>query len=94
MQIIGAHGAGNSHETETPFIAWGAGINYWRDMASQDHRESIQIGHQLVPGFDILQADAAPLMASLIGVAVPVNSFGTLPLEYLNTTQVAIITNN
>ena len=40
-----------------------------------------------MPSFDIEQADVAPLMSSLIGVAVPVNNFGILPLTFLNYTH-------
>ena len=33
---------------------------------------------------DIEQADAAPLMATLLGIPIPVNSVGTMPLSYLH----------
>lgn len=36
---------------------------------------------------DIMQADVAPLAASLIGVAIPVNSVGVLPVNYLEPGQ-------
>lgn len=32
MSNKGGHGAGTSHETETPIVAWGAGITNWRNM--------------------------------------------------------------
>lgn len=103
----GSHGSGNAYETETPFLAWGAGVSYWVNI--KDHlvnkfrygytsfmREfnvylentlSSFVGNIKVPSYDIDQADVAPLMASLIGVAVPVNNFGRLPELYLNTSR-------
>lgn len=59
-------------------------------MPRQPKLANEQIADQLVPRFDIYQADAAPLMASLIGVAVPVNNFGTLPSHYLNCSKVRL----
>lgn len=34
----GSHGAGTAHETETPIIAWGAGINHWKNMQPKDNQ--------------------------------------------------------
>ncbi|KAG7200113.1 hypothetical protein KM043_000557 [Ampulex compressa] len=36
---------------------------------------------------DVEQADIAPLISSLIGIPIPVNSEGILPWQYLNTTN-------
>ncbi|XP_076268659.1 phosphatidylinositol glycan anchor biosynthesis class N [Rhynchophorus ferrugineus] len=66
MTDWGSHGAGSSHETEAPFIAWGAGIK----------TEGAQK--------DVKQIDIAPLLSSLIGINIPVNSIGVVPLNYLD----------
>ncbi|XP_033116796.1 GPI ethanolamine phosphate transferase 1-like [Anneissia japonica] len=85
MTNWGSHGAGHPDETLTPLVAWGAGINkarsghenIFKDRFNEDWR--IQSKRS-----DVNQADIAPLMTSLIGVAYPMNSVGILPTTYLN----------
>lgn len=38
MSNKGAHGAGSEHETETPIIAWGAGVTHWRHINDGQER--------------------------------------------------------
>ncbi|XP_037052386.1 GPI ethanolamine phosphate transferase 1 [Bradysia coprophila] len=85
MTDRGSHGDGDDYETQTPIVAWGAGIpkHTEKPTATTDQLHSI-IGSNRVPRFDINQIDIAPLMATLLGIPVPVNSYGQLPLEYLN----------
>lgn len=93
MTDAGAHGAGDRHETETPFVAWGAGVAHWRRLPGAElegMRTHSLLGDGIaveVPRFDIEQADAAPLMAALLGLAVPMNNFGALPVQYLNVSK-------
>ncbi|XP_025935655.1 GPI ethanolamine phosphate transferase 1 isoform X3 [Apteryx rowi] len=86
MTDWGSHGAGHPSETLTPLIAWGAGVNYPQRVASQFFEDNFLKEWKLenLKRLDVNQADIAPLMASLIGVPFPLNSVGTLPLEYLN----------
>ncbi|XP_061660858.1 GPI ethanolamine phosphate transferase 1 isoform X1 [Syngnathoides biaculeatus] len=90
MTNWGSHGAGHPSETLTPFVAWGAGVqrphkvtenHLYKDGYLQDWK----LGH--LRRVDLNQADIAPLMASLIGVPIPVNSVGVLPLLYLNNSD-------
>ncbi|NWX89056.1 PIGN transferase, partial [Nothoprocta pentlandii] len=87
MTDWGSHGAGHPSETLTPLIAWGAGVNYPQRVASQFFEDSFLQEWKLenLKRLDVNQADIAPLMASLIGVPFPLNSVGTLPLDYLNS---------
>lgn len=89
MTNRGSHGAGNQHETETPFLAWGAGVNYWLP-ASDDFvtRNYVTVSGQKIPRYDLQQADAAPLMSTLLGLPVPTNSFGKLPYMYPNVSKI------
>lgn len=66
MTDWGSHGAGSSHETETPFITWGAGLK--RNPARND----------------VKQIDIAPMLSALIGINIPSNSLGVIPLEYID----------
>lgn len=72
-------------------MAWGAGINHWAkidEILLGKNRKHIRVSSTDVPRFDIAQADVAPLMSSLIGIAVPMNNFGKLPSIYLNCSKV------
>ncbi|NXQ91874.1 PIGN transferase, partial [Nyctibius grandis] len=86
MTDWGSHGAGHPSETLTPLIVWGAGVNYPQKVTSQVFEDNFLKEWKLekLKRLDVNQADIAPLMASLIGVPFPLNSVGTLPLEYLN----------
>ncbi|XP_071823670.1 GPI ethanolamine phosphate transferase 1-like [Apostichopus japonicus] len=87
MTDWGTHGAGHLDETMTPIVAWGSGIqkpstpgeNLYEDNFSKDWSLS-HLRRQ-----DINQADIAPLMASLIGSPLPLNSVGVLPIGYLDS---------
>lgn len=92
MSNRGAHGAGTAHETETPIVAWGAGVNYWKE-SNQATNQVTPIGNVDVPRHDIQQADITPLISALIGNAVPVNNVGRLPHKYLNSTDVSAAAN-
>ncbi|GAB0183684.1 GPI ethanolamine phosphate transferase 1 [Grus japonensis] len=86
MTDWGSHGAGHPSETLTPLIVWGAGVNYPQKVKSQFFEDNFLKEWKLedLKRLDVNQADIAPLMAALIGVPFPLNSVGTLPLEYLN----------
>ncbi|XP_032528934.2 GPI ethanolamine phosphate transferase 1-like isoform X1 [Danaus plexippus] len=83
MTDWGSHGTGDDHETETPYVLWGAGV-------TQIESESIQLDNNyemsLDNRHDINQADLTPLMSTLLSIPVPVNSIGQLPSELLNMT--------
>lgn len=88
MTDRGSHGDGDHFETETPLIAWGAGVNNWNKIDELPQNQLfIQLGTKLVPKFDTAQADIAPLMSALLGIPTPVNSFGHLPHYYLNASS-------
>uniref|UniRef100_A0A7N5ZV96 GPI ethanolamine phosphate transferase 1 n=1 Tax=Anabas testudineus TaxID=64144 RepID=A0A7N5ZV96_ANATE len=87
MTNWGSHGAGHPSETLTPLVVWGAGVNHAQRVTepqpyTDGYLQGVKLSTLLVS-----QADIAPLMASLIGVPIPVNSVGLLPLSYLNNTD-------
>ena len=68
MTSWGAHGTGLQSETETPFIAWGAGIREpTRDRNINKDSQSLIWGLEDYKRTDINQIDLAPLMSFLIG---------------------------
>ncbi|XP_047495718.1 GPI ethanolamine phosphate transferase 1-like [Penaeus chinensis] len=90
MTDWGSHGAGDPSETETPIVAWGAGVakpkhpSQFKEKMMYDARvEKWGLTH--VRRHDLHQADIAPLMSSIIGIPIPVNSMGLLHIEYLGT---------
>ncbi|XP_048219310.1 GPI ethanolamine phosphate transferase 1 isoform X2 [Perognathus longimembris pacificus] len=89
MTDWGSHGAGHPSETLTPLVTWGAGIKYPQKVSAQHFDDEFLKEWKLEnwKRQDVNQADIAPLMASLIGVPFPLNSVGTLPVDYLNNTD-------
>ncbi|KAK3741841.1 hypothetical protein QZH41_006688 [Actinostola sp. cb2023] len=85
MTNWGSHGAGHAHETLTPLVAWGAGVQ-GPVLNSDDEAEDTKWKLSHLRRLDVNQADIAPLMTSLIGASFPLNSVGILPVEYLNNT--------
>lgn len=89
MTDWGSHGAGMAHETETPLLAWGAGVRRARNIsaaesAGQINKVPAPWALPPVERDDVEQADIAPLMSVLLGAAVPRNSVGKLPSGYLD----------
>lgn len=68
LNILGSHGAGDDHETETPYVLWGSGFITKYNV--YHNTESLNLERRL----DIQQADLTPLMSSILSIPVPVNS--------------------
>lgn len=60
-KFLGSHGDGSVSETEVPIVTWGSGLSY-----AKNNLTALPV--------NMNQADVTPLMATLIGVPVPVNS--------------------
>lgn len=94
MSNKGNHGDGEPDNTRTPLVAWGAGVRgpkacgdmqKWREEeAIEDSYYSRWGGLDALWREDVKQADVTPLMAALLGVNMPANSEGVLPLDYLD----------
>nr|XP_043616910.1 GPI ethanolamine phosphate transferase 1 isoform X2 [Erigeron canadensis] len=98
MSDKGSHGDGHWSVTDTPLVAWGAGVKYPRPAShNQENHERFVDEHDMhdtptptdwglsnIERVDVNQADIAPLMSTLIGLPCPVNSVGSLPLDYID----------
>ncbi|GAA5876187.1 hypothetical protein JCM16303_007050 [Sporobolomyces ruberrimus] len=87
MSSLGNHGDGHPDNTRTPLIVWGKGVRPredWEEPANHDEY-SKDWGLNGVRR-DVEQADVAPLMSTLAGMAIPANSAGRTPLDYLDGT--------
>ncbi|KAL5112328.1 GPI ethanolamine phosphate transferase 1 [Taenia crassiceps] len=81
MTDWGSHGAGSAHETITPLIVWGKHIP--RPMEANGQPNLLPFMHNL-SRHDVHQADLCPLIACLLGIPIPANSVGELPLDLLS----------
>ena len=92
MTDWGSHGSGSDHETQTPIIAWGAGIGL--PEIQRQNMDDVYYNQNNLWNLnnaplrkDINQTDVAPLMSALIGVNMPQNNVGKLPRNYLRMHQ-------
>jgi phosphatidylinositol glycan class N len=75
--IIGSHGDGHPSNTDTPLVAWGAGVKHPMPVSSSNHSDCgfrfvddhvhdtptpIEWGLHGIERVDVNQADIAPLM--------------------------------
>ncbi|KAF7232263.1 hypothetical protein EG68_09069 [Paragonimus skrjabini miyazakii] len=89
MTEWGSHGAGSLHETVTPLLAWGAGLIRPELLPSSDaltgfDQYGLPLHNHGRRRRELQQADLCPLMANLLGIPIPVNSVGRVPLDFLD----------
>ncbi|KAH6757386.1 hypothetical protein C2S51_038848 [Perilla frutescens var. frutescens] len=103
MSDKGSHGDGHPSNTDTPLVAWGAGVRPPMRVSENHHHEHTvrfvddhvhdmptpaDWGLDGIERLDVNQADIAPLMSTLVGLPCPVNSVGNLPLGFVNLSEV------
>lgn len=81
LVIIGSHGAGDDFETETPFFIWGAGVKH-KPYTANDGLSHL---------YELEQAQMAPIMSALLGIATPMNNFGILPRDIINASDLYML---
>ena len=93
MTDWGSHGAGLPSETLTPLVVWGAGARKHAEKTSglsKAEKKTTKLwGLKPSDRHDVNQADIAPLMSALVGIPIPVNSVGVLPLPFLSVDKLS-----
>ena len=84
MTDWGSHGTGMDVETVTPLAVWGAGVKRLDSNIGARARFNGWDGFSDQYRVEVRQADLAPLMATLVGVSIPVNNVGVLPVDILD----------
>ncbi|KAL4399959.1 Glycosyl phosphatidyl inositol anchor synthesis [Malassezia pachydermatis] len=87
MSRKGNHGDGDPDNTRTPLVAWGAGIPPAQRLSRRGFAYTEYDKHwdlEYYARTDVEQADLTPLMASWIGIPVPANAEGHLPMSLLD----------
>lgn len=79
--LLGSHGSGAQHETETPFMLWGAGVaeRTYTGINFEVNDKGLEL-----PLRQLEQAQLTPLMSALIGLPPPMNNFGILPYGFMS----------
>lgn len=90
MSRKGNHGDGDPDNTRTPLVAWGAGVPRARRLSRRrfvptPYDQNWGLDH--FARTDVEQADLTPLMASWLGIAVPANAEGRLPMGLLDAPE-------
>ena len=100
MSNRGAHGDGDPGCTETPIVAWGAGVastateterdiactSWGKDAPTPEAKWGLTDRERC----DIEQADLASLGAALLGIPPPIHNAGVLPVSYLDSTRTGL----
>ncbi|KAL4429934.1 hypothetical protein ABPG74_000300 [Tetrahymena malaccensis] len=89
MADNGAHGDGNPQNTYTPFVIWGSSIKPAEDELDPQNPEthddfSKKWGLTMKKRVDIDQNQLPSLISILLGIPIPINNEGVLPLHVLD----------